>query len=432
MGETLVSSEGSEIEPINLETFRSRLRELSELRINAVNASDDLPSDPKKLLEDCTSDFLGKVKQIESEDPDVVSLGLEDLEAFMELLKKELFSAEEENSRISGEIETLTRTVAGDSAQLDGDIEALACSLKYIDSQDQHYFQFHLPDGRLIPGDTHESSTHMFEDNKFEILELDQRIEKSKINLSGLQDLDYALKRAEAIGQIEYMLSGVKVIELEGTCLRLSLKTPIPTSDSFLLRHKLDCIREPTVMDHELLIEVVDKTLELKSVEIFPSDVFINGIIDTVKSLRDFVFLTGSSLGWFLRQVQHRILLCTLRRLLVKDANNSRHSFEYSDRDETFTAHLVGGVDAFIKICQDWPISNSALKLLSIKTSNSHSKKSISLSLICKVKGCARWFQGVPGLTALPLWSTQSTLSCILRSWRTLWTCRHAITLYGL
>ncbi|XP_038989757.1 uncharacterized protein LOC103706522 isoform X4 [Phoenix dactylifera] len=399
MGETLVSSEGSEIEPINLETFRSRLRELSELRINAVNASDDLPSDPKKLLEDCTSDFLGKVKQIESEDPDVVSLGLEDLEAFMELLKKELFSAEEENSRISGEIETLTRTVAGDSAQLDGDIEALACSLKYIDSQ---------------------------------ILELDQRIEKSKINLSGLQDLDYALKRAEAIGQIEYMLSGVKVIELEGTCLRLSLKTPIPTSDSFLLRHKLDCIREPTVMDHELLIEVVDKTLELKSVEIFPSDVFINGIIDTVKSLRDFVFLTGSSLGWFLRQVQHRILLCTLRRLLVKDANNSRHSFEYSDRDETFTAHLVGGVDAFIKICQDWPISNSALKLLSIKTSNSHSKKSISLSLICKVKGCARWFQGVPGLTALPLWSTQSTLSCILRSWRTLWTCRHAITLYGL
>lgn len=75
--------------------------------------------------------------------------------------------------------------------------------------------------------------------------------------------------RVEAIGQIEYMLSGVNVIELEGTCLRLSLKTPIPTSDSLLLRHKLDCLREPNVLDHELLIEVVDKTLELKSVEVF-------------------------------------------------------------------------------------------------------------------------------------------------------------------
>ncbi|XP_073099269.1 uncharacterized protein [Elaeis guineensis] len=383
MAETLVSSEGLEMEPIDLETIRSRLRELSELRINAVNAYNDLHSDPKKLLEDCASNFQGKVKQIESEDPNAASLGLEDLEAFMELLKKELLSAEEENLRISGEIETLTRTVAADSVQLDGDLEALACSLKYIDSQ------FHLPDGRSIPGDTHESSTHMFDGNKFEILELDQRIERSKINLSVLQDLDYTLKRVEAIGQIEYMFSGVKVIELEGTCLRLSLKTPIPTPDSLLLRHKLDCAREPTVLDHELLIEVVDKTLELKSVEIFPNDVFINGIIDAVKSLRDFVFPSGSSLGWFLRQVQHRIVLCTLRRLLVKDAKKSRHSFEYSDRDETFTAHLVGGVDAFIKICQDWPISNSALKLLSIKTSNSHSKKSISLSLICKVKELA-------------------------------------------
>ncbi|KAG1370087.1 hypothetical protein COCNU_15G004530 [Cocos nucifera] len=285
MAETLVSSEGLDIESIDLETFRSRLRELSELRDNAVNAYSDLPSDPKKLLEDCASNFQGKVKQIESEDPNVDSLGLEDLEAFMELLKKELLSAEEENLRISGEIETLTRTVAADSAQLDGDLEALACSLKYVDSQDQHYFQFHLPDGRLIPGDMHESSTHMFEGNKFEILELDQRIERSKINLSVLQDLDYALKRVEAIGQIEYMLSGVKVIELEGTCLRLSLKTPIPTSDSLLLRHKLDCVREPTVLDHELLIEVVDKTLELKSVEGFClSDWVLLGMVPKASS----------------------------------------------------------------------------------------------------------------------------------------------------
>lgn len=62
-----------------------------------------------------------------------------------------------------------------------------------------------------------------------------------------------------------------------------------------------------------------------------------------------------------------------------------RHSFEYSDRDETVTAHLVGGIDAFIKISLDWPLSSSGLKLISIKSSDKQSK-SISLSFLCKVK----------------------------------------------
>ena len=74
--------------------------------------------------------------------------------------------------------------------------------------------------------------------------------------------------RIEAIGQIEDKLSEVKVLEFEGNCIRLSLKTPIPSSDSLLLRHKLDCLFEPSIVEHELLIEVVDKTLELHKVEV--------------------------------------------------------------------------------------------------------------------------------------------------------------------
>ncbi|RZR90254.1 hypothetical protein BHM03_00018106 [Ensete ventricosum] len=184
------------------------------------------------------------------------------------------------------------------------------------------------------------------------------------------------------------MFSDVRVIDFQGSCIRLSLKTPIPNIDGFIIQRNLDFV-EPFVSEHEMLIEVIDKTMELKRVEIFPDDVFIDGIVDTIKSSRynaiNFISSTTSSLGWFIRQVQHRIVLCTLRRLLVKDANKSR---QYSDRDDTVTAHLVGGIDTYIKLAHGWPISSYPLKLLSIKNRDNQSK-SISLSFLCKVKELA-------------------------------------------
>lgn len=62
-----------------------------------------------------------------------------------------------------------------------------------------------------------------------------------------------------------------------------------------------------------------------------------------------------------------------------------RHSFEYSDKDETIILHLVGNIDAFIKIPHSWPVSTSPLKLVSLKNSDFHSK-GISLSLLCKIQ----------------------------------------------
>lgn len=48
-------------------------------------------------------------------------------------------------------------------------------------------------------------------------------------------------------------------------------------------------------------------------------------------------------------------------------------------------AHLLGGVDAFLKVSQGWPLSNSPLKLISLKSSD-HQSKQISLSFFCKVE----------------------------------------------
>lgn len=80
-------------------------------------------------------------------------------DAYVERMKKEISSVEEENSKISAEISGLTDMAdrgnnssllcyipcsswhfsyhwlfCTDLAQLDGDLEALACSLKFIDS----------------------------------------------------------------------------------------------------------------------------------------------------------------------------------------------------------------------------------------------------------------------------------------------------------
>lgn len=63
-------------------------------------------------------------------------------------------------------------------------------------------------------------------------------------------------------------MTGLKVMEFEGNCIRLTLRTYIPTSESLLSQHKIEDITEPLERNHELVIEVLEGTLELKSVEV--------------------------------------------------------------------------------------------------------------------------------------------------------------------
>ncbi|ESR34183.1 hypothetical protein CICLE_v10005758mg [Citrus x clementina] len=168
------------------------------------------------------------------------------------------------------------------------------------------------------------------------------------------------------------------------------MQTYIPTLEESSFQHKIEDVIEPSEVNHELLIEVIDGTMEIKNVEMFPNDVHISDLVDAAKSFRQSgtqldSLETSSSLQWFIRNVQDRIILSTLRRFVVKTANKSRHLFEYFEGDEMIVAHLVGGVDAFIKPSQGWPLSNSPLKLISLKSSDHHSK-GISLSFFCKVE----------------------------------------------
>ncbi|KAJ0988878.1 hypothetical protein J5N97_007234 [Dioscorea zingiberensis] len=388
MAETLTSSsEGSEVESMDMETIRSRFNLLSEMLAGALYSSSDVASfDPMKLLADCVSSFQRSMEQIDLEDPNIAAQRPEDLGAYIEQLKKELNSTQEENVKLSSEINTLTKSISADTAQFGADLESLACSLSLIDSQGQQFDAHDAQADRVIPVTIDEGPMDLPEDQKFKILELSGKLEKSISNLSTLEYLDSAFKRVEAIGQIEELLSEVRVIEFKGNHIRLLLKTPIPSVDSLPLQYNSASFIEPTVVDHELMIEVLENNLEPMKLEIFPADVYVDEIIRNAKSSRHIsTMMTGSFLGWLVRQVQKRILLCTIRRYFVRDANKSRYSFEYSDRDETITAHMVGGINAFLKASQDWPLSSAPLTLISMKNSDTHSG-SISLSFLCKVK----------------------------------------------
>ncbi|KDP39341.1 hypothetical protein JCGZ_01098 [Jatropha curcas] len=378
--ETISSSES-----IDLDSLRSGIRELEEIH---SNCNEDIvceisSSDSNQLLKDCALQLESKVQQIVSECSDFSFLGIEDLDAFVEHLKEELNTAEAESAKISSEIEVLTRNHMEDSVQLENDIELLKCSLDFAALQDMEKEKEHAC------GEDISNSTNKLGEYEFEILELHNQIEESKVILKNLQDFDSTFKRLDTIEQIEDTMSGLKVIDFDGTSIRLSLRTYLPKLEELLCQQKIEVTAEPSEVNHDLLIEVVNGTMELKNVEMFPNDVFIGDIIDAAKSFRQFSHSsfveTRSSLEWFVRKVQDRIIQCTLRRLVVKNANKSRHSFEYLDRDEIVVAHLVGGVDAFIMLCQGWPLSKSPLKLMSLKSSDNHSKE-ISLSFLCKVE----------------------------------------------
>ncbi|XP_042466074.1 uncharacterized protein LOC122048590 [Zingiber officinale] len=265
MAETLTSSQ-SATESIHLESIRSRLKVLSETRDNLLNSS-DASSEDSKMLEGCIFNFEEKLKLLDGQEQDVASLSLEELDAYVDKLKKAICSAEEENSKVSSEIEALTKMFVEVSVQLDGEIEALSYSMNFIDAKGLNSLSsIHADDG-VLNGVMHESPLHLFNAYKFEIFELNQRIKESEENLILLQDIDYALKRFEADGQLEAMFSGLRVIDIQGCYVRLSLKTYIPNIDTILLRHKVDFV-EPPMSEHEMLVEFSERNMDIKSIEV--------------------------------------------------------------------------------------------------------------------------------------------------------------------
>ncbi|KAF7837010.1 cation/H(+) antiporter 4-like [Senna tora] len=384
----------SSLPSMDLLAIRSRIEELTGLH---KRYDEDIPeSNPlyaEKLLQDSALELETRLQQIVSECSDVGFLEDDELDAYLEHLKEEHNKVESESANLVNEIELLTNMhnegeafygvihvyleneaihlahstaflIYPDSNLLEAKLEEVKCSLDYITSKDQETAKASEGTDSHILEDNQSALTTVHQGNNLELLELDNQIDEMKSTLKSLQDLKHMVQWSDVVEQIEGALTGLKVLSLDENCIRLSLQTYMPNIDA-------------TEVHHELRIEVSEGD-KLKNVQVFPNDIYVNDIVDTAKSL------SKSSLQWLIRKVQDRIILSTVRRLVVKDANKSRYSLEYLDRDETIVAHMAGGIDAFIKLSHSWPITNSPLKLISLKGSDN--LKEISLSFLCKVE----------------------------------------------
>ncbi|KAL4591058.1 hypothetical protein LXL04_004006 [Taraxacum kok-saghyz] len=354
----------TDLAPLDLGALESRIAESQTSFLEDENLITE-------LLRECVFQLAAKVNEIGEEYSDVSSLEAEDLDAYLENLKGEVCSVDAENAQVSGEIENLLHGFLEDSIHLHTNIQGLKSTMEFIHSQG-------LETKRSPDSPLQLESIGAHGGCKFKLLELNSQIEKKRGMLNSLEDLDYTLKRCEGVLKIEDTFSGVKVIEYEGKRISLSLTTFIPEI-------------EMAEQNHDLSIEFLDGTLEIKNAEIFPNDVYIGEIIDAAKSHTHEIGLVAmpvkkTSLEWFVRKVQDKIVISTLRKSLVKDANKSRHSIEYMDRDEMIVAHMMDGVDAFIKPSQGWPMAATcSLNLQSLKGSNQSSKE-VTFSFLCKVE----------------------------------------------
>ncbi|KAK6161716.1 hypothetical protein DH2020_005097 [Rehmannia glutinosa] len=380
-----VASICSSSQPIDTNTLRSRIAEFRNVEETSELGSEE----EEKLLNDVAYELESKLNWIFSEySSNLSSLSSEDLDEILGQLKKELVEVEGENGGMESEIEKLQSEIAEDYGKMEGELEKLCCSLEIIESQNPEKANEDMQIDVSCPAYDQTTVSNDLGTN-FKILELSHQIETKKTTLKSLQDLDSTFKWFEVVEKIEDALTGLRVIEVEGNNIRLSLKTYIPYLETVLRQQDIENVIEPLEMNHELMIETLDGTWELKHVEIFPNDVYIGEIFDAAKTFRQLyptfaVIETRSSLEFFVRRVQDRIALSSLRRFVVKNANKSRHSFEYLDREDIIVAHVVGGVDAFIKLPQGWPLSDLALELISLKSTSQYSKE-ISLSFLCKI-----------------------------------------------
>jgi len=156
--------------------------------------------------------------------------------------------------------------------------------------------------------------------------------------------------------------------------------------DCEIYGQKFNCTIDSFISDHELLIEIDKRNMEPKKVQIIPDDMSVDILVERMESSREAI--SCGTLQWLIQQCQHQAIINALRRSLLNDANSSRHSFEYFNKEEMIVAHLDRGIDVSIKISSDWPLCSYGLKVISIHNSGDR-PTNIASTLLSKTKELA-------------------------------------------
>ncbi|XP_066348567.1 uncharacterized protein [Miscanthus floridulus] len=241
---------------------------------------------------------------------------IDDLDAYLEMLRKDVAMAEQANQKVSAEISVTAETTFNDMIQVDVGIEMLESLSSNLGPKQK------TGEGEqqiILQTDSCRNQSIGDKDYIYE-LELDHQIEKSTMELEVLQHL----QRDDEMFQLEPMLLpfGAKVLDFKDNCLRMFLKAPILTSDCEIYGQKFNCPVDSFISDHELLIEIDKRIMEPKKVQIIPDDISVDILIERMESSREAV--SYPTLRWLIQQCQHQSIINALRRSLVNDANSSR------------------------------------------------------------------------------------------------------------
>lgn len=74
--------------------------------------------------------------------------------------------------------------------------------------------------------------------------------------------------RFDAVEQIEDALTGLKVLAFDENCIRLSMRTYMPTIGGISCLERVEDTIDVFEVNHELLIEVFEGTMKLKNVQV--------------------------------------------------------------------------------------------------------------------------------------------------------------------
>ncbi|XP_008668259.1 uncharacterized protein [Zea mays] len=316
--QALVPAQGPDEAPLDASAIHSRVEQLSLKRLE-VEPEAEVAEDEVALGLDST--HKAAQDAMDEWDSATAAVSIDDLDAYLEQLRKDVAMAEQGNQKVSGEISVTAETTFNDMIQLDVGIEMLESLISNLGPKALNHFDESSVLGLSDSTDSCRNRSIADKDYIYE-LELDHQIEKSTMELEILQHL----QRDDEMFQLESKLLpfGAKILDFKDDCLRMFLKAPILTSDCEIYGQKFNCSIDSFISDHELLIEIDKINMEPKKVQIIPDDMSVDILIERMESSRDTV--CSPTLIWLIQQCQHQSIINALRRSLVNDANSSRGS----------------------------------------------------------------------------------------------------------
>lgn len=381
--------------------------QLNEFRVEAMATAklemfdDSYLSRLKKMISEMQLEYIALVGMEDCLEYN----GIDNPDMQLESLKTELTHVQADSIRASQEIENLAAKVAKDANYLEDELLNLETYLKFLDGQkkandendqsdlidqlEKELEHLKMEEANWDDNKRHESCMLIGENCKYKELRLEDQLSQRREDWRELQKLDDMFKRIEAAIMFEDLLCQMKDISFTDGCIKLSLKTCIPAMGGSICQFGIKCITETSTVEHGLIIKVMTETMALQAAELIPNDVPIDDIVHAAKAIRDSMtritlLELRSQLAYLVGQIQFRIYCYSIRSAVLKDdAKASRNSFQYSERDQVIIVHVFGGIKAFIKVPQNWPVSISPLKLLSLKPLDETSGD-ISLGMLCK------------------------------------------------